>query len=480
MRLVAAFLVVVTFGMISTTARAASPPFTVEYLDETTTTLVPGRLARLPSGALLATGGVLPGVPAYFVAGTPRAAFLRERTSGGWAPRASQPPIELGDPHALAVDGTGWLRTLSWQDPCTDFSRPVLQEEGPSGWTTTVLDTGITSGLALELDSQGRPWVAYQRGQRINCCMGTPFDLIVAHRGPQGWERDSLVVPTAQAYTPYPFAVDASGRPHVLFLRADAGLSHAVRTASGWQVSIVDTTVTSGTPQLEIAPDGTPHVLWAVGTTLWHAKPVAGSWVRAPLPDPLSGVSPGETPRYDLAIASDGSPRVAYVTGPYHTLVLAQDTGSGWIASAVGNPYPFNMYVSPSHEVALLLDEADRPTISFRAEGSSWVGIATTPATAGVMPISSSARLALALASSNPFRGDDAVTWSVSLPEAGTVILEVFDVSGRRVATSAPFDCAPGASLLEWDPAPGRAGTFFVRARVNGASSPAIRWHAER
>jgi hypothetical protein len=242
-----------------------------------------------------------------------------------------------------------------------------------------------------------------------------------------------------------------------------------VRDGSGWQATVVDTAVVHGTPRLAVAWDGTPHVLWAVGSTLRHARLEGTSWVPSSLPVPLAGTA------YDLALAQNGSPRASYVGGS-QKLVFAQDLGAGWTTAEIGN----FTYAWGSNDVTLILDSSDRPTICFREGGSNWVGIASTPGATGVSPGSGGSTFMLALVSSNPSRGDGPVAWSVQLPEAGNVTLEAFDVFGRRLATSAPQACSQGESLLEWDPAPLRTGTYFVRARVNDARSSAVRWHRER
>jgi hypothetical protein len=71
----------------------------------------------------------------------------------------------------------------------------------------------------------------------------------------------------------------------------------------------------------------------------------------------------------------------------------------------------------------------------------------------------------------NPFGRQAAIRFDV--PRAGNVLLEIYDVNGRRVRTLADGAMAPGARLLSWDgtDAGGRAvgsGVYFYRLRAEG------------
>lgn len=71
----------------------------------------------------------------------------------------------------------------------------------------------------------------------------------------------------------------------------------------------------------------------------------------------------------------------------------------------------------------------------------------------------------------NPSRGE--VSFALDLPRAGTLAVDVLDVTGRRVASLHDGDSAAGVRVLTWDGRggagePAGAGLYFVRARFEG------------
>ena len=70
-----------------------------------------------------------------------------------------------------------------------------------------------------------------------------------------------------------------------------------------------------------------------------------------------------------LAVAPDGSPRVAYLSG--RDLVLAQRTASGWVSSGLGH--------APAGAVlfGLVVDSAGRPSVLAEAGNGAWLALAS-------------------------------------------------------------------------------------------------------
>lgn len=467
-------------------AHAWSSKFTITRIDSAAAgAMLPARLVASPSGELVATDGVSGQVPACWVEGAPFTARMFAPSGAGWVRRASEPPIDITFEHALVLDRADRVHVLSWQNPASDSSHPLLQEETSTGWTAEVLDTSAMTAVGLALDSHDELWATYLRVHRFNCCWGPPFELIVAHRTASGWARDSLPLPfTPSTYSPYPFAVDGEGHPHVLFVGADFhGLFHAVRTESGWQTTLVDgATVladpeSSGNnetaPQLQVASDGTPHALYRVGAFLWHAHMVAGAWVRDSLAIPARVGSSA----HSLALDHAGRPRVAYLAAPLfcddrdRSILYAYDLSGEWnYICVVGDP-DWQYFV---YDMTLTLDRNDMPSIYFAGPEHGQLSIATFAQTTAVGPGLAPARVVLALASRNPSNPGDAVLWSVSLPKAATVTLEAFDLAGRRVAGCGPRSAPAGESIIPWAPATDSPGGYFVRASALGEHSRAV------
>jgi len=447
--------------------------FTIETVDSASFATA-AKLVATPSGGLVLSTGALGGTPAYYVSGggTPFSGRVFEHVGAAWQPSLTPPPVDISLPHALAMDGDGWRHFVSWQYPVSDSSRPLLQDEGPDGWTATVLDTNIVNSLGITVDGQGQVCVAWLRGHRFNCCFAPPYELVIAHRTPQGWSRDSLELPFVPYFTPYPIAIDPEGRAHVLFVGADyQGLYHAVRTVGGWETTLVDGGMISPRlPKLLPGPDGTVHALYRVSAELRYARWSVGGWQVESLPFGLYEFSP-----YDLAIDKAGHPRIAFMgvfdgSGPY--LVYATRPGTGWAPVLVS--YWISTFIGG---LSLALDEFDRAAIAFQGPGHREVSVARQAGTADVGPDAGrdAGQLRLALVSGNPARLEGALRWRVDLPSAGSVTLEAFDLAGRRISAS-PSRFAPrGVSELEWTPASLPAGVCFVRATVAGEQSRSVR-----
>lgn len=147
---------------------------------------------------------------------------------------------------------------------------------------------------------------------------------------------------------------------------------------------------------------------------------------------------------------------------------LSRDGGAGWerlASGVVGSEFRWTV-TAPGTETAVI-----------RVHDSAvqgWSDATTSPLriVAPVLAADAPAAprvAAFALASPNPARGDAAFT--LALPRAGAVEVEVFDVAGTRVATLARGAYAAGVHALRWPVTAGRGappGVYFVRARGDG------------
>lgn len=468
-----ATLAFVAATALSGALRSEAGSFTSEVVDSAAFATA-AKLVTTPSGELVLSIGALGGTPAYYLpgGGTPYSGRVFERAGAVWQPSAAPPPVDVSLPHALAVDGDGWRHFVSWRYPVSDSSRPLLQDEGPGGWTATELDTSIVNGLGITIDGRGQLWVAWLRGRRINCCLAPPYELLIAHRTPQGWSRDSLEVPFLPYYTPYPLAVDAAGRAHVLFVGAGLqGLHHAVRTAGGWETTLVDgsTTIGGQEPKLLPGPDGSVHALYRAGAELRYARYSAGQWQVETLPYEMHWWS-----QFDLALDKAGRPRIAFFGEcdyAWPCLLYAHRPGTEWV-SALASYWVDTMRGG----LCLALDEFDRAAIAFPGPGYREVSVATQAGTADVTPRIAvpGGAVGLAIASGNPSPLGGTMLWRLSLPEAASVTLEAFDLAGRRLASSPAWPAPRGESTIRWTPAALPSGSFFVRASAAGNRSRAV------
>ena len=96
---------------------------------------------------------------------------------------------------------------------------------------------------------------------------------------------------------------------------------------------------------------------------------------------------------------------------------------------------------------------------------STFVAETGSCGTVDVEPIVSSGPLSFALRGANPVRG--VATFVFNLPRPSPVTLEVFDVTGRRIAELADGVMEPGEHTARWS-APGAPGVYFARLRAMG------------
>jgi hypothetical protein len=433
-----------------------------------------GVLLALPSGDLVASDSRVNARAASSSGSGYQPVRILTRHAGVWTLRSNIPPSDSTASHDLACDSHGALRYLTYQAPGTDDMRPILEEETVGSWNTTILDTGFVYSSALALDASDQPWIAMLRSPRSNPG-GVPM-LVVVHRGATGWSRDSLAINSlALSDAPrQPFAVDPGGHPHVLFYGpGNLGLMHAVRADSGWVVESIaaNATPTTITPVLQVSPSGAVHVLFAAGTTLWHAAQGASGWTLDALPLSARG--------WSCALAFDHSeqPRVVYSTGPtapdYNSLgsvVYAYRTPSGWAPTLVHDDSLQN------RRLQIALDDQDRATLFIHDPFTRQVITASQVDVADVAITTPAGAMHLAFGGRHPSPVGMTMRWVVTLPMAATVTLEAYDLSGRLVGSSGFRELPAGSNVIAWSPPVRMPGTWFVTLRSGEIRTASLRW----
>ena len=100
--------------------------------------------------------------------------------------------------------------------------------------------------------------------------------------------------------------------------------------------------------------------------------------------------------------------------------------------------------------------------------GTEWDRVACGSWITAVEPEPAVTELAFAIASGNPARGR--VQFRFALPQAARVEREIHDVLGRRVASMADREFAPGVHRMTWDGTASGvrvpAGMYFARFRA--------------
>lgn len=230
---------------------------------------------------------------------------------------------------------------------------------------TTSLDalfgpTAADGTLRSALDENGLLHVTYfdpsQRGLRYTTWNGTVWS------DPEWIDENATGYPAADGSAMFlvasDLALDAKGRPHVVFYTESEGLRWAVRENGAWRKETVAATDASVIANLVVNPSGEPRVLWSApgqGAALLTARRSATGWTAEPV---AGGVSANTS---HLALDESGRVHVAYGTNDYpHALYYTTRDAAGWSAPELVDSLDEGRYrVEPT----LLLDGDGRPRI---------------------------------------------------------------------------------------------------------------------
>jgi len=126
-----------------------------------------------------------------------------------------------------------------------------------------------------------------------------------------------------------------------------------------------------------------------------------------------------------------------------------------------------------TYEATLVFSGADEPLPGVSPASDLVVTLRARPSSGGVdVPTRLPERVAFHPPSPNPLR--EATTLQFDLPREAEVSIELFDLSGRRLATILRDHRPAGRHALRWGPAAGggplEAGLYFLRFRADGFS----------
>ena len=162
----------------------------------------------------------------------------------------------------------------------------AVREPSGTGWIDYVPSNAQSwASPYFQLDSQDRPHVVYTRP----VVQGAPeVALMHAWRDAAGWQSEEIARRTlysSSSNAAYTFALDASDRPHLLWLNSGgkaSDLEYAAKDAGGtWtpEAPVTFTTQSSlGTYRLVLDPTGQPHILVGAWQELFHLTRAAGTW----------------------------------------------------------------------------------------------------------------------------------------------------------------------------------------------------------
>lgn len=304
------------------------------------------------------------------------------RDSGGtWNDVAVTPPgdVNNGAWPSLAIDGNGQLH-VAYQG--TSQARHAYTD--PSlGWQFEQVDGTINSGAfsSLAINSQGAAHIAYGYNsfyygdlRYARKIQGAWQPLTIDHREDAG-SRSSL-------------AIDNTGIAHIAYKVHYSGrsLRYAVQSAGGWLTPTIDLRMTGFAgdyPSLRTTASGEPRATYYGGNYggLRLIELTGSAWVSTTVAGDLqSGLTGAHT---SLALATDGSPHVAY----------AGVTQPGYVSYAKRSPAVWQTQNVETFNgcgyTALALTATNQPQIAYcwgntvrlaTWNGASWVktGIVTS------------------------------------------------------------------------------------------------------
>ncbi len=425
------------------------------------------------------------------------------RTNGPpGAPPALLPgwPVDHGEngsrtsPVAGDLDGDGALEIVTVSN---DGKIRALEVSGAMmpGWPRTTRSRGLGSTPAIaDLDGDGRDDVVVgATDSTLYVMSGTGADL-------PGWPLplgDKILSSPVLADVDDDgdleiFVFDRAGR-FWAFHHEDGDLVPGPDPLPGWPVAIAPLDLAPPSPALaDLDGDRVPEivvngmegiVILKSDGTMFPGSPIATGSTAANSPviadldgDGALDLLVGTDGRHLLAVHIDGSPLRGwprtFTEPPRTTPAVADVNGDGRLDVVVG-----------ADDATIRVLELSTPDVPGVAPwpgyhgGTDLRGVyrAEEPPPVGIDPVAIPAgRVALA-ARPNPFRASTELSFEI--PAAGPVVLEVMDVSGRRVAALIPGQrLDAGRHRVAWDGRDGQgravgSGVYFVRLETPGGAS---------
>jgi hypothetical protein len=262
-------------------------------------------------------------------------------------------------------------------------------------------------------------------------------------------------------------ALDVNGNPRISYHDRNTGnLKFAARNGGVWSVEIADQWGGLYTTSLALDASGTPHISYYGGADdLRYAVKTGGNWVRATVD------SAGSVGTYtSLALDALGNPRIAYFHDfPANDLKYAVKNAGVWSWEIVDDQRGW--------DPALALDAQGNPHISYYSFSNGNLRYARgTPSGTGapeVLPVSG---LQASLPWPNPAPTDGALSMHVDIARSEILELELYDVTGRRVAAMPAVEGKAGPQVITWTPPQTAPGVYLVRLQTSSGQSVERRW----
>jgi len=405
--------------------------------------------------------------------------YYRARASDLWQPetRLTTDPA-FSDAPSIALGEDGRLH-VAWVDTRDDNQEIYYKCWDPSsGWSA---DERVTTLARVDCNPSiaaggGGVYLAWEHSVSSDQFLAVYF----SQRTDTGWTEpyDPDAAVYRESYKPS-LAWGTDGLLHLVYERESATLEmdkirHTSWDGEGWSpVTVLSTDVSfSRGPVVAAGGGSTLHVVWQdgenVGGDIFYAFYDGAAW--QPTEAIVTGGFEAGTP--SVAVDGSGCVHVVWADGRHGDpeIYLVSSDGRGW-GDEVRLSYGLGASIVPTvasnslGEVCVVWTDLrhGNSEVYFR----STAPVADVAADAVVPAFDGPVRLSAPYPV--PFTHETRLTFSLS--EASDLVLEVFDVQGRRVRTLARGPHGPGDHSLTWD---GRSaggdrvapGLYFVRCRT--------------
>jgi len=296
-------------------------------------------------------------------------------------------------------------------------------------WSGSYWDIVVVDGpgeniwhVSLCLDSSGSPSIAYGYGYSDGDAMYARFD--------SQWLVSAIEIP-GNVGLYISMALDSYNTPHVSYY--DAGLKNLKYAYLGlefWQISTVESSGEVGMyTSIAVDSDDKLHISYygATSSNLKYAYYDGASWNISVVE------TTGDVGCYctSIAVDSNNNPHISYYDNTNDCLKYAYHNGSTWELSVV------DVFDNAGFYSSIAVDSEDRPHIAYSASqgGNSLIRYAYYGPVGIEEGEGGFVEYALGNVTPNPSAGNANI--SFSLPVSCDVDLDVFDITGRKVAVLA-------------------------------------------